>query len=94
MVVKTKEKRMVEVVVDAHCVCDICNKEIKPGYHQTLTVGHNEWGNDSVDSIERLDICSDKCLQKEFNDYIKGTGRYEGIPRWYFEVHWGIFRGV
>lgn len=43
--------------------CDICDKVIpwhEKFYH--VTTGHTDWGNDSVDSIEDFDLCSDECL--------------------------------
>lgn len=36
-------------------------------YH--VTSGHNDWGNDSVDSIVVSDICP-SCLVNEYSDYV------------------------
>lgn len=53
--------------------CDSCNKKIvdKEKYFE-VTTGHNDWGNDSRDSIKHLDIC-EKCLDKYVGDYFKKT---------------------
>lgn len=53
--------------------CDSCNKKIvdKEKYFE-VTTGHNDWGNDSCDSIRHLDIC-EKCLNKYVGDYFKKT---------------------
>ena len=34
-----------------------------------VTVGHNDWGNDSIDSIRTEHICPD-CLQRVFSKYM------------------------
>ena len=41
------------VLVKSTMYCDVCNSVINSheGYWE-LTTGHNDWGNDSVDSIE------------------------------------------
>lgn len=36
-------------------------------YH--VTTGHNDWGNDSIDSIDHMDICP-SCLVNEYSDYV------------------------
>lgn len=54
-----RTKRRVESVT-----CDICERVITPDpkradssrYFRVIT-GHNDWGNDSCDSIEHYDIC-------------------------------------
>jgi len=53
--------------------CDSCNKKIidREKYFEVMT-GHHDWGNDSCDSIEHLDIC-DECLNKFVGDYFKET---------------------
>lgn len=54
--------------------CDVCKKEINTvnDYYE-VTTGHNDWGNDSYDSVEYKDICSDKCLKQEFDSYLKSS---------------------
>lgn len=72
-----KTRRLVEGVE-----CDICKKYIPAqnwkapvSKYFRVTTGHNDWGNDSIDSIEHYDICPD-CINKFMTDYIfnaKGT---------------------
>ena len=45
----------------------------RPAFRYSVETGHNDWGNDSVDSHERKDVCSDECLKKLFDQYIKGS---------------------
>lgn len=59
--------------------CDICGKLIPVGrypfdehkYYDVMT-GHNDWGNDSCESIEHHDICPD-CLVGFVADYFKNN---------------------
>lgn len=64
--------------------CDICGKLIaspekdelathyndKYRYYSVIT-GHHDWGYDSVDSIEHLDVCKD-CVMDFVEECIKG----------------------
>lgn len=61
--------------------CDICNKFIKADKRRSsedtnkyyeVTTGHEDWGNDSVDSIEHQDICPD-CIDNFVIEYLKTT---------------------
>ena len=71
-IVTTKRER--ESVVRA--CCDFCLKELpvkkevysdcemdsmRLGNHVSLMTSHHDWGNDSVDSIERFEFCSVRC---------------------------------
>lgn len=49
--------------------CNICKKEIK-GHYWSCQTCHNDWGNDSIESVEDKDVCSPECLQKVFNEYL------------------------
>lgn len=50
--------------------CDICHKSIEVGdRYFSVCTGHYDWGNDSIDSIEHLDVCSGECLTHVFEDY-------------------------
>ncbi len=51
--------------------CDNCNKKIidEEKYFE-VTTGHHDWGNDSCESIEHLDIC-EKCINKFSENYLK-----------------------
>lgn len=66
-----KEHKVVEkTLVSERRYCDICSKEITgPFWH--VTTGHNDWGNDSCESIESFDVCSVECLGKVFDNYCK-----------------------
>lgn len=68
---KAKEVSVIrEILVGISC--DICNKDIShKEYYYKVTTGHYDWGNDSHESIEDKDICSDGCLQKEFLKYLE-----------------------
>lgn len=50
-------------------------------YH--VTSGHNDWGNDSVDSIVTKDVCP-SCLVNEYSDYVDKTSK--GINSQYIEI--------
>lgn len=66
--------------------CDVCDREINihKGYW-TLTTGHHDWGNDSCESIEHFDICSDACLRKKFDEYVSDSD-LNNHNTMYFEV--------
>ena len=81
--IKTEYKKVVKEVEEKDfeiCKCDICNSAIydtskdnksssnQDTYYHTKTY-HHEWGNDSIDSIEIKDICSDKCLLDYINNF-------------------------
>lgn len=85
MIEEIYEEKMKKVKVDEKIYCDICGNEInkKDGYYALMT-GHNDWGNDSCDSIEHYELCSKECLTEKFNMYLE---RSKGkINTEYFEV--------
>lgn len=51
--------------------CDVCDKKIKnrEKYFE-VTTSHNDWGNDSVDSIRYKDVCVN-CINKFVEDYLE-----------------------
>lgn len=64
--------------------CDICGKVIcdfdatppknsvgESAAYFALTTGHHDWGNDSPDSIEHTDICSEDCVKTALIRYFK-----------------------
>lgn len=66
-----KERKVVEkTLVSERRYCDICHKEITGPYWH-VTTGHNDWDNDSYESIESFDVCSVECLGKVFDNYCK-----------------------
>ena len=48
-----------------------------------VTTGHNDWGNDSVDSITHMEICP-SCLVNEYSDYVDRSSK--GINSEYIEI--------
>ena len=48
-----------------------------------VTTGHNDWGNDSGDSIIVTDICP-SCLANEYSDYVDRASK--GINSEYIEI--------
>ena len=68
---ETKEHKVVErTLVSEKRYCDICRKEITGPYWHATT-GHNDWDNDSGESIENFDVCSVECLGKVLDNYCK-----------------------
>lgn len=91
MSVKKHYEVMTHTVTEEVCVgettyCDICNKEINTnkGYWE-LTTGHHDWGNDSCESIEHFDVCSEICLMNKFSEYLNESGK-DDYNTMYFEV--------
>ena len=81
--IKKKVVREVEDIVESRTICDCCGKVIfvfnphAKKYRQGNIIswyevfrGHNDWGNDSIDSFEHEDYCND-CVEKAFADYIE-----------------------
>lgn len=62
--------------------CDICGRDIH-GRYWTLISGHRDWGNDSCDSVEHFELCSEKCVQSKIKDYFKDC---EHSHTQYFEL--------
>lgn len=52
-------------------ICDICGKEVDPNNWFRINTHHFDWGNDSVDSIEFHDACSDKCVMEFTKGYVE-----------------------
>lgn len=92
-----KGQKMIETVISETCTCDICKNQIYVFLadkgtrkyaggvkHFSVTTGHNDWGNDSCDSVETHDFCSDSCLSIAFGQYLERTKK-ENTE--YFEVN-------
>ena len=81
MSVKKEYEVITHTVTEEVCIketmhCDVCNVVIDTNKGcWELTTGHYDWGNDSIDSIEYLDICSEDCLREKFDEYIKESGK-------------------
>ena len=59
-----------------------------------VTTGHNDWGNDSVDSIDSFHSCSD-CLPDVINDYIlrskeRNNTEYIDISHTHYDTQYAI----
>lgn len=73
--------------------CDVCHKVIpvdrKYGSQRyfEITTGHSDWGNDSVDSYETLDVCED-CAPKYIAEYLRDCSDTAHL-RVESEVLWG-----
>lgn len=50
--------------VISRTTCDHCGHAAKgePGGWLSISSGHSDWGNDSIDSAEDWDVCSADCL--------------------------------
>ena len=66
------ETKLVEqkVEVGKDIICDVCKSKITRSYWHLLTQ-HSDWGRDSIDSLESFDLCSHKCLNEKFLEYLK-----------------------
>ena len=67
----TEKQVLIKKYVLEKIKCDICKKDIEDETYYEVTTSHNEWGNDSWESLHTADICSDKCLSKMFNEYLE-----------------------
>lgn len=56
--------------------CDVCETEIKEKVpYFDITTGHHDWGNDSHESREEYQVCSEECLQQLVDSYKSRTER-------------------
>ena len=79
-----QEERTVKrkIKVGEKITCDSCGKVIyeyqegkesnfkTPLSYYSLTTGHHDWGNDSIESIHQMDLCSDLCLMREIDNFL------------------------
>ena len=61
-------------------ICDFDNTPPKDRFgdvvdYFTLTTGHYDWGNDSCDSVEQEDICSEDCVKTALIRYLRGRNK-------------------
>ena len=73
---KNREVVVRNTKVRTHIKCDTCGKIIADSTkgcraYYRVVMQHNDWGNDSVDSIESYDACSKECLKPYFEQYLK-----------------------
>lgn len=59
--------------------CDVCHNVVPVKSYRDngmsnryfeITTGHSDWGNDSIDSYETLDVC-EECTPKYVSDYLR-----------------------
>jgi len=77
-------------VVDKY-TCDSCGKV--DDYMEDVLVGHNEWGNDSIESMQTFHFCSSECYYDLLNDYMseelhRKTAYFDGtlLRRWEYII--------
>lgn len=56
-----------------------------------VTTGHNDWGNDSPESIEHYEVCSPTCLQGLFDIYKSESSEYQRNSKYINVRHTYIF---
>lgn len=77
---ETKTHTVTEkVLVKQTRYCDVCDKEIKNNKSYWHLTTHEDWGNDSIDSYEYFDICSENCMREKFEEYLKDSSYYSGM---------------
>ena len=93
MSIKSEYEVRTRTITEKVCVsttmhCDVCGGVIDPNHepYWELTTGHHDWGNDSCESIQCFDICSEACLRKKFDEYIKESSANDDNTM-YFEVN-------
>lgn len=63
--------------------CDNCKTNINEStndHYYEVTTCHDDWGNDSIDSLMHYDFCSYKCLSENMEVYFEtanGSEKYE-----------------
>lgn len=84
-VVTTKQE-----LEDYKIYCDVCGHKIDPDKTRQIfrvKTGHNDWGNDSCDSIEYKDVCSSECVEFVISEYLeRSNNKNRGINSEYIEV--------
>jgi len=68
--------------IETMCKCDICDKVIDDGKKFIhVLIGHYDWGNDSIESQQWLDICCEACLKTVYQNFIdmKSDTKYINI---------------
>lgn len=59
--------------------CDCCNTKIVNGdCYYDVSIGHHDWGNDSVDSMQNKEIC-ESCINDFITTYLKNANGTEYI---------------
>lgn len=78
--------------------CDGCGKfaQGEPEDWVHLTCGHEDWGNDSIDSQEDRDACSGACLLKVLDEIVKDYGEqpHPTLSVWMGGLPYGILHDL
>lgn len=79
--------------VGSNLFCDCCKKQIgtykqsngylSPIKYIHINCGHNDWGNDSVNSVESADFCSKECMLEHLNEFLHYN---DGSRTAYYEI--------
>ena len=72
---KAQQKEVTKIEEEVfEIICDVCGRIHKgmdlPNKWHNISMHHNEWGNDSVDSYEVFDVCSPECYAIQFKDCV------------------------
>jgi ribosomal protein S26 len=72
---KTYEEQIVSIKTEVlvKTTCDMCGCEVPERKGYDVTTGHNDWHNDSHESVEDKNVCSDYCLTLIFEGYLKNS---------------------
>lgn len=70
---KSERKKIIQEIVKEipiERVCDFCKGQIDEKNWFRVETSHNDWGNDSIDSLGFYDACSPKCAIKFAEKYL------------------------
>ena len=80
---RIKEVVTIKKNIETGIVCDVCNKKhmfdsiINGEKYYTFSSAHQEWGNDSYESTETLDVCSAECYWVAVGDMLEEFEEYK-----------------
>lgn len=70
--------------------CDVCGKTHEGAYTpdewHTFSHHHNEWGNDSIESLENHEVCSPECYWTKFKECVLDLKGYSSAKVDEFEI--------
>ena len=73
---KVEKKYLTDALASVQC--DGCKKDITAQYF-AVTTQHDDWGNDSHESVQEFEFCSAACLTPHMTKYLnaaQGTDEY------------------
>ena len=84
-------KHLVEEDRPVRAYCDECGAELGNHVHfYKVVTGHYDWGHDSIESVEKMDICSVDCLQNVVNIYMESTANKHNTQ--YLEINHSVMK--